>query len=575
MIFNLRYRPALTQPGSLTVTANLLVPFIAFMNWIMPQDLTFVNLRVISSYRIIQPMTNFHLDADAIPETSQHQIFTASRVDLNLTQPPKRFFRHGWQSWTLTTWLTPSNRPLPIRSPEFRAKDEDPAYAFHNNHVSAWVGAVELGEDDILLVGALELSGRIELSGYTLKGFYETDHDGDWLIARGKEDDVFEKYAKLLEMKFGKTRFEKSPRVWCSWYSLYKWISEPVLAKALHGLRDLPFDVFQIDDGWQDESGHWNAGKKFPNGMATFAEKVKATGRTAGIWLSPFIVTPNLKLFDEHPEWVLRDAEGKPVTAGLNWTGTTYALDVSHPEVLDWLDMLIRKVVGWGYDYLKLDFLYAGAAIGRRYSDIPREEAYRNAMQVMREAAGSAYILACGAPIVPSLGLCDGIRIGPDVTNYWINQALTTWLNNPNESSTANAIRTCVHRLWLKPLVNIDPDVLYFRSRHNALKPHEKQLLQDLGTITGFKATSDLPRWWKVSEREKVREFMLADSTVQKKNRYEYQIEGRAVDFSRAIPVPTSNLGIPAWLAKNWGFLKIVRHQALPAIMASRFSHIK
>ena len=238
-----------------------------------------------------------------------------------------------------------------------------------------------------------------------------------------------------------------------------------------------------------------NAGKKFPSGMAAFADKIKATGRMAGIWLSPFIVTPNLKLFHEHPEWILRDEQGNMVNAGLNWTGQTYALDITHPEVLAWLDKLIRKVVGWGYSYLKLDFLYAGAVVGKRYKDIPREEAFRNAMQVIRDAAGDAYILACGAPIIPSIGLCDGIRVGPDVSPFWLNKAWSIWLNNPNDPSTQNAIRTSLHRLWLKPLINIDPDVMYFRSKHNALKPYQKQLLLDLGMITGFKATSDLPQW--------------------------------------------------------------------------------
>ena len=130
-------------------------------------------------------------------------------------------------------------------------------------------------------------------------------------------------------------------------------------------------------------------------------------------------VITNLDIFREHPEWILRDEHGNFVSAGMNWTGNAYALDITNPEVLDWVDQLIRKVVGWGYGYLKLDFLYAGAAIGKRHKDIPREEAYRNAMQAMRSAAGDAYILACGAPVIPSLGLCDGIRIGPDVTNYW------------------------------------------------------------------------------------------------------------------------------------------------------------
>ena len=514
-------------------------------------------------------MPTLILDVDAIPQSSQPQIFTASHADLNLTQPPKRFFRHGWQSWALTTWLDPSSPPLPVRAAEFRVKDEDPAYAFHKNHISAWVGAVELGNDDILLIGALNLSGRIELDNQLLKGFYENNLEGEWLIARGKEDEVFAKYTSFLEMKFGNPRFENPPRVWCSWYSLFKWISEANLTKVLHGLSDLPFDVFQIDDGWQLTHGDWEANKKFPNGMKPLADEIQATGRTAGIWLAPFMVTPESQVVKDHPDWLLRDEQGQPVPAGITWGGNPWTLDSSHPEVLEWLDKLIRKVVGWGYEYLKLDFLYAGAAIGRRYKDIPREEAYRNAMQVIRNAAGDAYILACGAPIMPSLGLSDGIRIGPDVAPYWLNKPLTVWLNNPNDTSTQNAIRTSIHRLWLKSIINIDPDVLYFRSRHNALKPHEKQLLQDLGALTGFKATSDLPQWMDKSELENVREYLEADPTVQKMKRYEYQIDGRSVDFSPAIPITTSTLGIPVWMARYAGMAKLGWHQALPAIFAS------
>lgn len=522
-------------------------------------------------------MPTLILDADAIPESSHHQILLTSRVALrlgsgqalNLTRPPKRFFRHGWQSSTLTAWVDASAPHLPVRAPEFRAKDEDPVYALHKNHVSIWVGAVELGENDILLIGSLDLSGRIELDDGTLKGFYEDQHEGEWLIARGREDDVFAKYTNLIEKKFGKTRFENPPRVWSSWYSLLKWIDESSLTKTLHGLGDLPFDIFQIDDGWQDASGFWEAGRSFPSGMRAFADKVKATGRAAGIWLAPLSVSPNEAIFHEYPRWLLRDERGHPVNTGIQWTGTTYALDTTHPEVLEWLDKLIRKVVGWGYGYLKLDFLHAGAAVGNRYKDIPREEAYRNAMKVIRDAAGEAYILASNAPIMPSLGLCDGMRVGPDVSPFWLNKPITIWLNNPNDNSTQNAIRTSVHRLWLRPLVNIDPDILFFRSKYNALKPHENQLLQDLGSITGFKATSDLPQWWTPLERKKVREFLESTSTVEKMGRYKFRIDGREVDFNPAIPIPASNMEVPVWLAKFFGKLKIAWHQVLPAVWES------
>jgi alpha-galactosidase len=352
---------------------------------------------------------------------------------------------------------------------------------------------------------------------------------------------------------------------------MYGWINERIFLKALDDFDDMPFDVFQLDDGWQLAHGDWDANSKFPSGMKAVADKISATGRTPGIWLAPFMVSENAQMAKDHPDWLLRDEEGGLARVGITWSGNPLGLDVTHPEVLKWLDQLIRKVRGWGYEYLKLDFLYIGGLIGRRYKDIPREVAYRNALQVIREAAGDAYILTCGAPIVPSLGLCDGIRVGPDVSPFWVNKPLTVWLNNPNDTSTQNAVRTSLHRLWLSPLLNIDPDVMFFRSSRNWLKPHESQLLQDLGTLTGFKATSDLPQWMNASDRKTLREYLESTPQVQKKSRYHYQIDGRDVDFSTAVPMETTNRNIPIWLAKNLGLLKIIWRQALPAILQSRF----
>jgi alpha-galactosidase len=450
-------------------------------------------------------------------------------------------------------------------------KDEDPGYALHKNHTSAWVAAVELGEQDILLLGALDLGGRVELDGRAVQGFYEAvewegNRPWEWLLARGNEDEVFSKYAEQLETRFGKGRFEKPPRVWCSWYSLYGWVNEHLFMKALEDFREMPFDVFQLDDGWQLACGDWEANRKFPSGMNVLAQRITATGRTPGIWLAPFMVSPDSQLARNHPQWLLRDEQGNPVHAGITWSGNPLCLDVSHPEVLEWLDQLIRKVRGWGYGYLKLDFLYIGALIGKRHKDIGREAAFRKAMQVIREAAGDAYILACGAPIIPVLGLCDGLRVGPDVSPFWLNKPLTVWLNNLNDTSTQNAIRTGIHRLWLSPLVNVDPDVSFFRSKHNALQPDQRQLLQDLGSITNFKATSDLPQWMTGADKEGLRNFLESVPTVQKCNRYKYRIDGRAVDFSPAIPIRRSEKHIPVWLAKNLGLLKIVVYQAFPAI---------
>ena len=98
--------------------------------------------------------------------------------------------------------------------------------------------------------------------------------------------------------------------------------------------------------------------------MKALAERISATGRIPGIWLAPLMVAPDSQLVKDHSDWVLRDDSGKPVFAGITWNGNPYALDSSPPGVLEFIEKLIRKVRGRGYDYLKLDFLYTGALIG-------------------------------------------------------------------------------------------------------------------------------------------------------------------------------------------------------------------
>jgi len=252
-------------------------------------------------------------------------------------------------------------------------------------------------------------------------------------------------------------------------------------------------------------------------------------------------------LYRQHRDWLLQDPDGKLVPAGFNWGEPLYALDTTHPEALAWLAALMKQVRAWGFDYLKLDFLYAGALPGVRHTALPREAAYRQGLKVMREAMGEdAYFLTCGAPIIPSLGLCDALRIGPDVAGEWESYRDAQLLYNPTTPGTKNAIRTTVNRLWLGPLAAADPDVAYFRSQQVTLNTEQKQLLQDLALVCNFKATSDLPQWLRANEREQLRAFLEAEPQIERAGRYAFTIDGRRVDFSPAMPLPEPPRGLEA-----------------------------
>jgi len=169
---------------------------------------------------------------------------------------------------------------------------------------------------------------------------------------------------------------------------------------------------------------------------------------------------------------------------------------------------------------------------------MPREQAYRQGLRTIREALGDAYFLTCGAPIIPSLGLCDGMRVGPDVAAHWASERDDLLLANFAIPGTRNAIRTTVNRLWLNPLVHTDPDVAYFASAKNTMSAEEEQMLQDLAQVCQYKATSDKPNWWTEKERSRLETFLESKPKVEQKGRYIFTLDGKEVNFSSAMVIP-------------------------------------
>ncbi|MEZ0348184.1 MAG: glycoside hydrolase family 36 protein, partial [Thermus sp.] len=375
---------------------------------------------------------------------------------------------------------------------------------------------------EVLLLGALGVGARVLGRQDLLLGRYAWG-EGAWFVAWGQEDSVFAAYASLLP----KRKEGKPPRVWCSWYAYYTEISEELLLAALEEVAAYPFEVFQVDDGWQRALGDWEANARFPRGMAHLAQRIREKGLRAGLWLAPFLVTPDSPLYQARPDWLLRDEEGRPLPAGFNWGKLLYALDAGNEEVLAWLEDLIRRVRSWGYDYLKLDFLYAAALPGAE-----GEARYRRALERIRQAAGDAYLLLCGAPVLASLGLGDGLRVGPDVAPYWENEDRSFWLSDPTGPGLRNALRTSLHRLWLGENVHVDPDVAFFRTRYNLLSPEAMRLQEALCRYTGFKATSDPPSWLLPEEARRLRAFLVEDGGVRRLGPYRFQWGEEVLDYA-------------------------------------------
>ena len=325
-------------------------------------------------------------------------------------------------------------------------------------------------------------------------------HAFDLFYAAGGEDEVFDAWFAEMGVK---PRTAQRLAGYSSWYNRYEDISAASIRSDLLGCTEQlqPGDLFQIDDGWEGAVGDWLEPDflKFPDGMKAAADEIHAKGFRAGLWLAPFVAEKESFLFRQHPDWFLQ-VDGKPWYAGINWSGF-YALDIDNPEVVTYLTRVFRRVFDeWGYDLVKLDFLYAAAPVGSEKES--RAGRMLRAMKLLRKLCGDKLILGCGVPLMPAFGLVDYCRISCDVGLDWDDTPLMQ-LTHRERVSTRQAIGNTIFRrelngrAWLN-----DPDVFFLRSENLKLTRREQEILWTVnGLFSGILLHSDDMANWSEEAR--------------------------------------------------------------------------
>ncbi|HVE86046.1 MAG TPA: glycoside hydrolase family 36 protein, partial [Myxococcales bacterium] len=280
------------------------------------------------------------------------------------------------------------------------------------------------------------------------------------------------------------------PAGWCTWYHYYTRIDEAECHRNLDHARRLPWPVklFQLDDGYQRELGDWlDTNEKFPSGLAALARKAREAGLVPGLWVAPFIARLGSRLAREHPRWLLRDRRGRRVVALWNpmWgpLSFAYAMDATHPELLEHLRTVFTALREQGFGFFKLDFLYAAALPGAYHDPgLTSLRALREGLRIIREAVGDAYILGCGCPLEAGAGLVDSMRVGNDVTPYWSGLVDRFIGRGFEQLSTRNCIRnTLVRAPFNLRLFHGDPDCLIT----TGLSPAEQRTLAQVAALSG------------------------------------------------------------------------------------------
>lgn len=452
------------------------------------------------------------------------------------------FFSNGWQSWSPTRFYNAEERmnisravifqhpmiynsgtPLPLRKGVF------------SSDMFAVIGDRTARKG--FLVGFLSQKNhfgsiRADFNRKSLQMWANGDEarldpgrsiETDWAVYNPillDHRDPLDKYLEAAARENKVKIYHDTPSGWCSWYHFYTQVTandiEENLKAIVQGQDRLPLQLVQIDDGFESEVGDWFSFKPaFPEGVAPLAKKIKQEGLTPGLWLAPFILSPRSRLYHDHPDWILRKKSGRPVNAGLGWNTLTTALDLSNPDALAYTCEVVRRAaMDWGFQYLKLDFIYATALSGR-YHDPTRTRAQvlRQAMESIRQAVGEKVtLLGCGAPLGSMLGVVDLMRIGPDVSGSWQPHFLglrRLIRNEPSVPCARNSIRSILtranlHKHWW---VN-DPDCLLIRPDSELSLDEVRTLATAIGVTGGsILLSDDLPGL--PAERQHIAEVLL------------------------------------------------------------------
>jgi alpha-galactosidase len=212
---------------------------------------------------------------------------------------------------------------------------------------------------------------------------------------------------------------------WWSWTAYYFGLND---AAALTNaqwesehLKSLGYNIFHIDEGYQYARGEYITANAtlFPRGLAPLYYKVRGLGLVPAIWTAPFEVSVRSWVYENHPDWLVKNAKGQPIHAGtvVDHKDPLFVLDSTNPGAQEYLRKTYSTLVNdWGIRYIKMDFMDDSGIEGYYYKpNTTALEAQRIGLQIIRETVGDdVYLDKDGSPMLNPVGYVDYGRISQD-----------------------------------------------------------------------------------------------------------------------------------------------------------------
>jgi hypothetical protein len=186
-----------------------------------------------------------------------------------------------------------------------------------------------------------------------------------------------EEYADAVARQYH-IRLHPQINGYCTWYSnphggaADEHSIVELAQAAADQLKPFGFSFVQIDDKWQDGKERNGPARRFyrvkpdgpyPHGIRPVAEKLQSLGLTTGLWFLPFASDWQDPEFKDKQDWFVKRRDGTLFETA--WGNS--CLDLTHPEVTNYLAGLVKTIHSWGVNYFKMDGLWTGSATEQIY----------------------------------------------------------------------------------------------------------------------------------------------------------------------------------------------------------------
>ena len=151
----------------------------------------------------------------------------------------------------------------------------------------------------------------------------------------------------------------KRPILINNWEATYFDFNTEKLLSIAKRASELGIEMLVMDDGWfghrNDDAtslGDWFVNEeKITGGLKYLVDEVNKLGLKFGIWMEPEMISPDSKLYEQHPDWAIA-VPGRTATLSRN----QYVLDLSRKEVRDYVfDMISNILHSANIEYVKWD----------------------------------------------------------------------------------------------------------------------------------------------------------------------------------------------------------------------------